>query len=84
MAQDTATGFQRFTGYGENAPLDLDLSSAAVARQIAKRMLSPDFDDWSEAVSRVGFCLHPIHLVGSSTTRGHGDGGGAVGLLLRP
>lgn len=68
MPTDNATGFQRFSGYGENAPLDLDLSSAAVARQIAKRMLSPDFDDWSEAVSRVGFCLHPIHLVGSSTT----------------
>lgn len=74
MAQDTARGSQRFSGYGENAPLDLDLSSAAVARQIAKRMLSPDFEDWSEAVSRVGFCLHPIHLVGSSTTVDSGTG----------
>lgn len=74
MGRDTREGFQRFAGYGENAPLDLDLSSAAVARQIAKRMLSPDFDDWSEAVSRVGFCLHPIHLVGSSTTVDSGTG----------
>lgn len=74
MPQDTTAGLQRFSGYGENAPLDLDLSSAAVARQIAKRMLSPDFDDWSEAVSRVGFCLHPIHLVGSSTTVDAGTG----------
>jgi hypothetical protein len=30
--------------------------------------LSRDFDDWSEAVSRVGNCAHPIRLCGSSDT----------------
>jgi hypothetical protein len=31
------------------------------------RLLSPDFEDWSHAVARVGSCTNPIHLTGSST-----------------
>ena len=64
-----------------DAAFDLDLSSAAVARQMAKRMLSPDFEDWSEAVARVGSCLHPIHSRVLHPL-GHRDRGGAVFLLL--
>ena len=37
-------------------------------RQLVARMFSRDFDDWSEVLSRVGFCANPIRLVGRSET----------------
>ncbi|WP_344135815.1 replication initiator [Pedococcus bigeumensis] len=46
--------------------MDLDLASARVASQVMARLLSPDFEDWSNAVARVGSCANPIHLTGSS------------------
>jgi hypothetical protein len=58
----------RFAGFGDEAALDLDLSSPAVAAQVVRRLLSNDFDGFSEQLSRVGFCANPIHLTGSSTT----------------
>ena len=83
MPTDNATGFQRFSGYGENAPLDLDLSSAAVARQIA--------NGCCRRTSTTG--PKPSPVLASACTRSTSsgprppwirDGGGAVGLLLRP
>jgi hypothetical protein len=64
---DTAAA-PRFSGFGDEAPLDLDLSSPAVAAQVVRRLLSRDFDDFSDRMARVGFCANPIHLTGSSTT----------------
>lgn len=55
-----------FAGFGDEAALDLDLSSPRVAAQVMARLLSPDFEDWSNAVARVGSCTNPIHLTGSS------------------
>ena len=50
---------------GEDRPLELDLSEIA-ERQLLARMLSRDYEDWSQALSRVGFCAYPIRLVGRS------------------
>ncbi|MFC8501728.1 replication initiator [Pedococcus sp. NPDC057267] len=68
MTVDAATTPNPFAGYGEDAALDLDLESPAVAAQVVKRLLSPDFEDFSDQLTRVGFCANPIHLTGSSTT----------------
>ena len=48
--------------------LDLPAMSAQTARQVRDRLVSRDFDAWSEALSRVGNCAHPIRLQGSSQT----------------
>jgi hypothetical protein len=53
---------------GSERPLDLADHGEAVTKQIVARLLSKDFDAWSDAASRVGFCSNPIHLVGTSTT----------------
>ena len=42
--------------------------SAQTAQQVGDRLVSRDFDAWSEALSRVGNCAHPIRLQGSSQT----------------
>ena len=42
--------------------------SAQTAQQVRDRLVSRDFDAWSEAVARVGNCAHPIRLAGSSHT----------------
>ena len=63
----TAAQPRPFPGFGDEAGLDLDLASPRVAAQVVKRLLSPDFEDWSAAVARVGSCTNPIHLTGSST-----------------
>lgn len=55
-----------FAGFGSEAALDLDVGSPRVAAQVMARLLSPDFEDWSNAVARVGSCANPIHLTGSS------------------
>ena len=51
-----------FAGFGDEAALDLDLASPRVATQVMARLLSPDFEDWSTAVARVGSCTNTIHL----------------------
>lgn len=51
--------------FGEGKPFDLDLDPTT-ARQLTARLFSRDFDDWSEVLSRVGFCANPIRLVGRS------------------
>ncbi len=53
--------------FDEERPLDLDLD-ATTERQLVARLFSRDFDDWSEVLSRVGFCANPIRLVGRSET----------------
>ena len=53
--------------FGEERPLALDLDPST-ERQLVARMFSRDFDDWSEVLSRVGFCANPIRLVGRSET----------------
>jgi len=53
---------------GEGHPLDLDHLDAATEAQVLARLLSRDFDAWSEAASRVGHCARPIRLHGTSQT----------------
>ena len=53
--------------FDEERPLDLDLDPTT-ERQLVARLFSRDFDDWSEVLSRVGFCANPIRLVGRSET----------------
>ncbi|WP_125773135.1 replication initiator [Antribacter gilvus] len=61
----TLTGFP---GFGPDAPLDLgDLSGAAVAG-ILGRLRDKSMLEFAETAERVGFCSHPIRLVGSSMT----------------
>ena len=63
---DTAHG--SFTGWDETSGLDLPALSPHTAKQVSDRLVSRDFDAWSEAVARVGNCAHPIRLQGSSQT----------------
>jgi hypothetical protein len=54
-----------------NAAVDgLDLSglSEHALGQVATRLLSRDFEQWAEQLSRVGNCAHPVKLVGSTQT----------------
>jgi len=41
---------------------------AVVERQVAARLLSPDFDRWAEQAAAAGHCTSPIRLTGSATT----------------
>ena len=58
----------RFAGFGDDAGLDLPALSQRTEAEVVARLLSRDFEDWSEAAARVGHCAHPIRLRGSSTT----------------
>ena len=53
---------------GEGHPLDLGHLDPATEAQVVARLLSRDFDAWSEAASRVGHCTKPIRLHGYSDT----------------
>jgi hypothetical protein len=53
---------------GDAHPLDLDHLDATTEAQVLARLLSRDFDAWSEAASRVGHCAKTIRLHGSSQT----------------
>jgi hypothetical protein len=55
-------------GERDDRPLDLPNLDAQTHAQVVARLLSPDFDAWSVAASRVGFCAKPIRLVGQSRT----------------
>jgi len=55
-------------GERDDRPLDLPELDAQTHAQVVARLLSPDFDAWSVAASRVGFCAQPIRLVGHSRT----------------
>ncbi|MFC5177382.1 replication initiator [Nocardioides taihuensis] len=58
----------RFPGHGEHAPLDLPNLSPRLEAQLADLVVSPGFDDWAQALARVGNCAHPVRLHGHSTT----------------
>ena len=53
---------------GEGHPLDLSHLDPATEAQVVARLLSRDFNAWSEAASRVGHCAKPIRLRGHSQT----------------
>ena len=53
--------------FRDDRPLDLDLDETT-ERQLVARLFSRDFDDWSQVLSRLGFCANPIRLVGRSQT----------------
>ena len=55
-----------FPNYGENAPLDLDVSGPQVARQFLDLIKSGGFDDFADTLARVGNCARPIRLRGGS------------------
>jgi len=57
-----------FPGHGEDAALDLPPVTEQVQQQITARLVSRDFDAWSEALARVGNCSRPIRLHGGSQT----------------
>ena len=58
-----------------SAGLDLPpLHGRGPQRQVRDRLLSRDFDAWSEALARVGNCAHPIRLHGRSQTVDTGTG----------
>jgi hypothetical protein len=52
----------------QGAGLGLPPVSAHAKTEIDELLVSPDFDAWSQALSRVGNCAHPIRLHGSSVT----------------
>lgn len=57
-----------FSGFGENAPLELeDLSGEALAG-IEARLSNGTADAFADAAAAARYCSHPIRLVGSSTT----------------
>jgi hypothetical protein len=58
------------TNASSDGPDGLDLSglSERALGQIGTRLLSRDFDQWADQVTRVGNCAHPIKLIGSSQT----------------
>ena len=58
---------------GEDHPLDLGHLDAATEAQVLARLLSRDFDAWSEAAARVGHCAKPVRLHGSLPDRRHPD-----------
>ncbi len=55
-----------FEGFGEAAPLDLDLSPRAQAAMLA-RIKDGTWDAFATAVAHVGHCAHPIRLTGSTS-----------------
>jgi hypothetical protein len=57
-----------FPGCGAGARLDLPPVTAQATAEIGQLLASPDFDAWSEALSRVGNCAHPVRLFGHSET----------------
>lgn len=54
-----------FSGFGEDAPLDLSGASAAALRV---RLTDGTFDAWADSAAAVRYCARPVRLVGSSET----------------
>jgi hypothetical protein len=53
---------------GDHASPGMPVMSARTADQVTGMLGTGDFDAWSEALSRVGNCAHPIRLRGRSET----------------
>ena len=51
-----------FPGFSDQAPLHLPALSERTHQEVLERLLSRDFDDWSEAVARVGRVPRPLRL----------------------
>jgi hypothetical protein len=59
----------------EDRPLEIADLAPDVEAQLVARLLSADFREWSTTVSRVGFCAHPVRLVGRTDTFTKATGG---------
>ena len=57
-----------FPGFGDTAPLDIAEFSLVTTEALIQRIADGSFDAWAETAARVGYCAHPVRLVGSSTT----------------
>ena len=65
--------FPEVFGGDRAAGLGLPAVSAQAKTEIGELVASPGFDGWSEALSRVGNCAHPIRLHGHSDTVDRAD-----------
>ena len=65
---DTLPGPGLFGDVGVDARAGLAPVGACTQRRVADFVASPDFDGWSQAVARLGNCVKPIKLAGSSQT----------------
>ncbi|MBO0812107.1 MAG: replication initiation protein [Microlunatus sp.] len=57
-----------FPGFGEDAPLDLPGLTNHAANGLLARLKDHTFTAWADTAAAVGYCSHPIRLVGTSTT----------------
>lgn len=57
-----------FPGYGEEEALDLGHVSAAAAGAIVRRIADGSAGAFADVAASVGYCSHPVRLVGSSQT----------------
>lgn len=57
---------QGFLGHREDAGLDMPPLTPRVESPIGELLRSGRFDDWSEALARVGNCSQPVPLHGYS------------------
>ena len=65
---DTLPGLLPDTfGAGQESP-GMPKLSERVVEQVTGMLGTPSFDAWTEALSRVGNCAHPIRLRGRSET----------------
>ena len=60
--------FDAFDPGPAGRPVELPDLTPALRGQVAARMHSPQFEEWSHAAARVGFCAQPIRLTGHATT----------------
>lgn len=57
-----------FPGYGEESALDLGHVTAAAAGAIVRRIVDGSATAFADVAASVGYCSHPVRLVGSSRT----------------
>lgn len=57
-----------FPGFSEDAPLDLSGLTDYAVSGLLGRLTDHSFDAWADTAAGVGYCSHPVRLVGSSTT----------------
>lgn len=56
-----------FPGFGEGAPLDVQ-SSPSIQASLVARIADQSFEAFADTAAGVGYCHHPVRLVGNSTT----------------
>jgi hypothetical protein len=64
--RDAGTAAARFSGFGEDAPLDLGGWTPGMLDQLRELVVSGRFHDWSDTLARVDNCARPIRLRGTS------------------